>query len=138
MASAAASMQSMQSPPGLKQRVLHYLSAKSGYRNIDQISKQVASDPADAERVTRELLSLGLVKQSSRPGDQSSFKISFKGELAASTFLHMSLFILIGIVTLVGGIASLSSLLVAGALIAVSLGLFGYTFLILKARRLMK
>ncbi len=135
MASAAASLQSS---AGSKQRVLHYLSAKGGYRNIEQISKQVASDPADAEHVTRELLSLGLVKQSSRSGDQSSFKISFKGELAAASFLHMSLFILIGIVTLVGGIASLSSLLVAGVLIAVSLGLFGYIFLILKARRLMK
>jgi hypothetical protein len=129
---------SVQSSLGAKLRILRYLAAKPVYRNIDQISKQVANDASSAEKATRELVSLGLAKQSAKSENQNSYKISFKGEMAAASLLHFSLFVLVGVMTLVAGLESLSSYAVAGFLLAISCGLFAYTFFIWKAKRSLK
>jgi predicted MarR family transcription regulator len=131
----SASLVSVQSSVRIKRNILHYLSSKGGYKNLDQISKQVTRDSTSAEQATRELLTLGMVKQSSEAGKPAGFKIVFKGELAIASLLHISLFALIGVITLLAAVSSLSNISIAGLLLAATFGLFGYTFITIMAKR---
>ncbi len=120
-----------------KKNILRYLSAKGDYRSIDQISKQMKDDPSNTEKATRELLSLGMVKQvaKSASSDSPSYKIAFRGEMALTSILQLCLFALLGIVTVFGALANLGSLPVMGVLLAGALALFIYVYFAFIAMR---
>jgi predicted transcriptional regulator len=125
-------------PGHLKHNVLHYLSRHLGYTTLEQIGKYGASDAREAEQIIRELVLSGLAKRSNKSGNQNSYKITLRGELAIASTFHASLILLVGVLTLFSAIVSLSSISIGGALFALSAGLFGYVYLMFHAKRSLK
>ncbi len=121
----------------MKHRILHHLSKRAGYQTLEQISRYANNDLRDAEQRIRELVSLGFAKQSVKSGDQR-YKITLRGEFAVASFFHLSLMVLVAALILFSAVVSLSSIPIGLALIALSAGLFGYVYLMFRAKRSLK